>query len=73
VGDEILALDGTRITEALAAMMLLQTAGVGATVRVSLMRAGQPMELPMAVQAKALVLELDDLDEVVERKIAPAA
>jgi S1-C subfamily serine protease len=72
-GDEILAVNGTRTTDASQTMGLLQAAGVGATVMVTLARTGQPLEVPMVIQAKSLALDLDDLDEVVERKIAPAA
>jgi S1-C subfamily serine protease len=73
VGDEILAIDGARVKEPAGAMALLQAAGVGATVCIELVRSGAELRVPMQVLAKSLVLELDDLDEVVERKIAPAA
>lgn len=73
VGDEILAVNGTNLSDAASAMSLLQTAGAGATVEVTLLRDGQALRVAMPVLAKSLALDLDDLDEVVERKIAPAA
>jgi S1-C subfamily serine protease len=73
VGDEVLAVNGTAVTDVSQAMAVLQAAGVGATVTVAFVRAGQRMDVPMVVQAKSLALDLDDFDEVVERKIAPAA
>lgn len=72
-GDEILALNGVKITSAAQAMELLQGAGIGATVTVRVARQGAQADLSMVVQAKTLSLDVDDLDEVVERKIAPAA
>jgi len=73
IGDEVLAIDGQKLNDAAHAMTLLQAAGVDANVTVKLVREGAELELPMVVLAKSLALELDDLDEVVERKIAPAA
>ncbi len=73
VGDEILALNEVRVAEPAQAMAELQTAGVGASVTVTLVRGGARLSVPMIVHAKSLALDLDDLDEVVERKIAPAA
>lgn len=72
-GDEILEVNGIRLTDPAHAMGLVQAAGVGVTVTVVLLRGRERLTVPMTVQAKSLALDLDDLEEVVERKIAPAA
>jgi S1-C subfamily serine protease len=73
VGDEVLALNGTAVSEPAQAMALLQSAGVGAVVTVQVLRGSEQVAVAMTVQAKSLALDLDDIDEIVERKIAPAA
>ena len=71
-GDEILAFDGKRMTAPEQVQAALAAAGVGATIQVTLLRNGSPMELPvLLLEKKTLKLDLDEVDEVLERKIAP--
>jgi S1-C subfamily serine protease len=72
-GDEIIALNDLRPRGVEEALRIVEEAGVGATVYVQLIRGDARATLPVELFAKTLSLDLDDLDEVVERKIAPAA
>lgn len=85
-GDELIALNGIRVPslagvqDADARMTKmdaffqqhLKTTGVGGTLRVQLVRGGSTMEVPVLLKArKQLALQLDEVSEVLERKIAP--
>ncbi len=73
-GDEILTLNGVRLTTPDVAMRVLKEVGLGGTVTVSLIRNGQALNVPMKVLEKAAVsLELKSINEAKTRKISPAA
>jgi C-terminal processing protease CtpA/Prc len=75
VGDEIFAIDG----EVLPAEGVEEVAqgicariGIGGTVQLRIRRAGEEMEVPVRLLAKkSLTLNIQEISEVLERKIAP--
>lgn len=74
VGDELLAFDGKRFATPQEGLAILQAVGVGGQVTVDLVREGAKMQLPMKLFEKKVVkLDLDDISNVLERKISPAA
>src|SRR5262249_37746875 len=74
VGDELLTFDGERFATPQEGLALVQTVGVGGTVQVELVRAGERLTLPMKLYEKKIVkFDLDDISNVLERKISPAA
>lgn len=74
VGDEIVAINGQQPQGGEQVMSLLQSVGVGGTAKVNIVRAGKPMEIAVKlIEKKVLNLDLDEVDESLERKIAPAA
>jgi S1-C subfamily serine protease len=73
LGDELLALNGKLRTPEETTAILSQLSP-GAVITLTLLRKGQRMEVPVKLMAyKPLKLDLDDIDDVLERKIAPAA
>ena len=72
VGDEVVAINGRPINkpEAVSAI-LAEAGGVGASVAVRLIRDNAVVELPMLLKKRTLSLEVEDVAEVLERKISP--
>jgi S1-C subfamily serine protease len=72
VGDELIAINGkpTPSPEAVTAL-LAAAGGVGAVVTVRVVRNGAAIELPVTLKKKTLSLEVEDVAEVLERKISP--
>lgn len=74
VGDELLAFDGKKFATPQEGLAILQAIGVGGQVMVDLVRDGERRQLPMKLFEKKVVkLDLDDISNVLERKISPAA
>jgi S1-C subfamily serine protease len=72
VGDEVVAIDGKPIQKAESvAPLLAEAGGVGATVTVRVIRDRAPVDLPVKLLKKTLSLEVEDVAEVLERKISP--
>jgi S1-C subfamily serine protease len=73
-GDEIVGLNGARLTNPPEKCVLevITKVGVGGTVTVNVMRNGARVDIPVVLRAKrALNLDLEEVSEVLERKIAP--
>ncbi|MEJ7598955.1 MAG: PDZ domain-containing protein [Kofleriaceae bacterium] len=72
VGDEVVTINGKPVDKAEAvAAVLAESGGVGATVAVRLIRDNAVVELPMLLKKRTLSLEVEDVAEVLERKISP--
>jgi len=72
VGDEVVAINGKPISRADAVPALLAEAGgVGAVVTLRVIRERGVVELPVTLKKKTLSLEVEDVAEVLERKISP--
>lgn len=72
VGDEVVAINGKPTSKAEAvAPILAEAGGVGAEVTVRVIRNQAVVELPVKLVKKTLSLEVDDVSEVLERKISP--
>lgn len=75
VGDEILAINGERLPAQEVdevAQGICVKIGVGGAVQLSIRRAGEAMKIPVVLRAKkSLDLNIHELSEVLERKIAP--
>jgi S1-C subfamily serine protease len=72
VGDEVVAINGKPTPRAEAvAPILAEAGGVGAVVTVRVIRDRAAIELPVKLVKKTLSLEVDDVAEVLERKISP--
>jgi S1-C subfamily serine protease len=72
VGDEVIAINGKPATcSASVAAILAEAGGVGATVTVRVIRDKGIVELPVTLKKKTLSLEVEDVAEVLERKISP--
>jgi S1-C subfamily serine protease len=72
VGDELISIDGAPFDSHETVTSVLQQAGVGGTVKVQRIRGRETEELEVKVRAKrTLNLDLDDSDELLERKISP--
>ena len=76
VGDELLSLGGIPTSELNTDTAWLdlfnKKIGIGNMLKVKLVRGGKEMELTMKVIGRRpLNLQLDEVDEVLERKIAP--
>lgn len=71
-GDEIVAINDQKISSLAEAEAMLNALGAGAKAKVALMRGGQQVAVEMALRAKkSLKLDLEEVDEVLERKISP--
>jgi S1-C subfamily serine protease len=71
-GDEIVATNGKPIASMDAWKADLEAVGIGNTVKLTVVRGGQRVELPMKIlEKKTLSLEVKALEEVLERKISP--
>jgi S1-C subfamily serine protease len=72
VGDEIVASGGHKLETLEQWLIDLEAAGVGSTVTVRVLRAGQPIDIAMKLlEKKELSLEVKALEQVLERKISP--
>jgi len=72
VGDEVMAWNGQRPKSFEEFVALLDSIGVGNVVKVTVLRAGKQIELNLTIpKRKVLSLDLDEIDEVLERKISP--
>jgi S1-C subfamily serine protease len=73
-GDEIMTLNGTQPASIDEANTLLQAIGVGGIVKVLVVRGGKRVEIPVTLgENKIANLDLGDIDQILERNIAPAA
>jgi S1-C subfamily serine protease len=71
-GDEIVAIGDKKVGCVVSATGALQEAGVGARVMVRVVRAKTVIDVPMTINAKRkLSLDIEPIDEVLERKISP--
>jgi S1-C subfamily serine protease len=74
VGDELVSFEGQTFATPQDGLAILQTLGVGATVSVEAFRGGERLTVPMKLYEKKVVkFDLDDISNVLERKISPAA
>jgi S1-C subfamily serine protease len=74
VGDEVMMFQDAPIPGSGEEMnKLLESIGVGGTLKVTVLRAGAKHDLGLVLTAKrkVLSLELEEIDEVLERKISP--
>jgi S1-C subfamily serine protease len=71
-GDEIMKWNGQMLTSFDHMVQILDAAGIGGTVKLTLLRSGKTVETAFTVpKRKTLSLDLDEIDEVLERKISP--
>jgi S1-C subfamily serine protease len=72
VGDEIVLWNGQKLTSFEHMVEILDAAGVGGIVKLGVLRGGNNIELNLTVpKRKTLSLDLDEIDDVLERKISP--
>ena len=72
VGDEMVAINGKPTSKPeVVAPMLAAAGGVGAVVTVRVLRDRAFVDLPVKLLKKTLSLEVEDVAEVLERKISP--
>jgi S1-C subfamily serine protease len=72
VGDEVMLWAGQKLKSFEHFVEILDAAGVGGVIKVSVLRAGKTVELNFTVpKRKTLSLDLEEVDEVLERKISP--
>ena len=72
VGDEICFINGTKLESIDEFLELAKTIGIGNVARIRLIRDGKKLEIPVKLRAKPkLMLSLDEVADVLERKIAP--
>lgn len=71
--DVLVSFAGKKIESAAQAQQLADQAGVDATLTASIVRNGKPMDVSVKLRAKkkALKLDIEEMDEVLERKISP--
>jgi S1-C subfamily serine protease len=71
-GDELCFIEGETLNSAEDFLAIGKRIGVGGTARVRLIRGGKKLEIPVKLRAKPkLELTLDEVSDVLERKIAP--
>jgi S1-C subfamily serine protease len=72
VNDEIMTYSGKKPASFEEFVQILDAAGVGGVVPLSVVRGGKSIELKLTVpKRKTLSLDLEEVDEVLERKISP--
>lgn len=71
-GDEIMLWNGKKMGSFDDLVNVLDAAGVGGALKLTVLRAGKTVELNATVpKRKTLSLDLEEIDEVLERKISP--
>ena len=73
-GDVLVSFNGRTLDSFETAQKIADEVGTGGALKVKLVREGKPLELEMKLRPKkkALKLDLEELDEVLERKISPS-
>lgn len=73
-GDVLVSFNGKAVDSFETAQKIAEELGTGGSVKVRLIREGKPLDVEMKLRAKkkALKLDLEELDEVLERKISPS-
>jgi S1-C subfamily serine protease len=73
VGDEIMTWNNKAPKTGEELLLILGSVGIGGTLKLSVLRGGNRIELnmPIVAKRKTLSLDLDEVDAVLERKISP--